>query len=113
MIYIQCFDLDKPMDWRTFNRLPVAKQKEYLSTMKRKYGATNFQLGKMFRCSRETVALRCRTLQVKENLRNHKAWPEQESTWEAFLNLRKGKPNSTLYETIFRNIPHTEVSWQT
>lgn len=105
-IYIQGFDLERPMSWQAFNRLPVSKQIEYLEYLREVIGATNAMIAEMFGCEQSTVAYRGRTLGLP-GVRNqgHRPSRKQVESWERFINrpVRKQAPE----------ICAEKVSWMT
>lgn len=105
-IYIQGFDLERPMSWQAFNRLPVSKQIEYLGYLRNVIGATNAMIAEMFDCEQSTVAHRGRMLGLPGvHNQGHKPSREQVESWKKFINppARKLAPE----------IDAGKVSWMT
>jgi hypothetical protein len=107
-LYAQVFDLDGPMTWKTFNKLPVTRQIEYLTRMKYERSATNDMLCEMFGVHKNIVQCRCRDLGLSFRLMG-KPTQKTKEEWNAWLQENNGK--QFLYTIDLMAMPRKEVEW--
>lgn len=80
------FNLNKPLSWDDFKKLPIYAQAEYITHLQQKYGATAVDLGKMFGVQALTVRKHADTNNLKvEFYRGRSMNAIQRAAWDAFL----------------------------
>ena len=83
--YVQVFDLARPMTWRTFNRLPVTKQIEYIRFLKEDMNANNRMIGQMFGVHGHTIEYRTRLLGLDYGEGSRLVSKAQRRRWNEWL----------------------------
>lgn len=80
------YNLNKPMSWDDFKRLPTNVQAEYITNLQNKYGATAVDIAAMFDVQPLTVRRHVETNGVNVTFpRGHSMSAARRQDWEAFL----------------------------
>lgn len=83
---IMTYNMNKPMVWDEFIKLPTHIQKEYLTGLVEKYSATASDLGKMFGANPREVSSFCKQDEIGIHFSPGKRMnKEQREAFEAFL----------------------------
>ena len=94
------FNLDKPMGLDDYSKLPEYAQKEYLTKLKRSYGAGAAQIGQMFGISTEDA---CELMRESGVSAKGKRAANADELWTAFLGdykLPELAPRFTLADAV-------------
>lgn len=86
------YNLNSPMKWREFNKMPEDIQEEYITGLVRKYNANASWLGEMFGVGRATVTRWGATHNITFRAMSGKQIRNIKPKWEAFLNAHEWKP---------------------
>lgn len=79
------YNLNAPMAWAAFKRLPEASQRLYLSSLIERYGARDTMLAKMFGTTHSTVTTRRNKLGIKAFAKGGNPRPDLWLRWNEFL----------------------------
>lgn len=80
------YNLNKPMSWGTFKKLPTTVQAEYITNLQKKYGATAVDLGDMFGVRALTVRKHADANGLNICFpRGHAMSAERKAAWSEFL----------------------------
>lgn len=89
-------NLNKPMDWKTFNNLTADMQQEYLRGLRERYSVTDLLIAKMFGVDASTIALRRKALGIASNGRmprsDSEAGKRIAEHWQEFLDRADDTP---------------------
>ena len=110
-VFIQCFDMERPMSWRSFKRLPVQKQIEYLNFLKLEMGFTDPFLTDMFNIHENTLHRHMKMLGLDFSDRSRRGDPTRAKRWREWL-LRAPDPKVQDVNTrLLRIVPKERVMW--
>lgn len=111
-VFIQCFDMERPMSWRSFNRLPVKKQIEYLNFLKLEMGFTNNLISDMFNIHENTLIRRTKQLGLNFSDLSRREDPTMAQRWRAWL-LHPADPDvKDINDQILHIVPKELVMWE-
>lgn len=95
---VMSYQMDEPMTWSQFKKLPVDIQKMYIQGMVDKYGATGRDLGAMFGCTSTTVTKHCgQELDIKFSP-GHRMNMDQRRAFEQMLRGKSTNAEVSEYE---------------
>lgn len=110
-VFIQCFDMERPMSWRSFKRLPVKKQIEYLNFLKLEMGFTNPLICDMFNIHENTLRRHTKLLGLDFSDRSRRVDPNMVKRWKAWL-LHAADPDvKDINDQILHIVPKELVMW--
>lgn len=90
------FNFNKPIEWDHFKRLPVVVQKEYITNLQKRFGATAVDLGNMFGVRALTVRKHADTNDLGIDFpRGHAMSASKKDEWARFLGCEETESDSS------------------
>lgn len=109
-IYIQVFDLSRPMRWKTFLRLPEKKQIEYLDNLKDQ-GFRHKQIAEMFRVSDCAIQYHIRRLGLDYTEADRHKDPSLKRRFRDWLLKTPSDEDTKTIDRLNRIVPEWEADW--
>ena len=86
------FNFNKPIEWDHFKRLPAVVQKEYITNLQKRFGATAVDLGNMFGVRALTVRKHADTNDLGIDFpRGHAMSASKKDEWARFLGCEENE----------------------